>query len=172
MRCRLEPSEKSPGGFDCDTEFESGTAMTLKEIDSLCHAADASDKSWWQLLTGGEPGLQVDEEYTNYMHKRGWKLAVETNGSIELKGDYNWISVSPKVAEHAIRQLKADEVRYVRGYGQAIPQTVVDARHKYISPAFCGNDLREETLEWCKDLVRNNPEWGLSMQMHKVWGVR
>ncbi len=131
-----------------------------------------TDGTNWIILTGGEPALQIDDDLITALHDAGYKLAIETNGSIALPDGIDWITVSPKVAEHAIRQRTADEVKYVRGYGQAIPKTVVEAKHKLISPAFDGNVLREKTLAWCEQLVRDNPEWQLSMQMHKVWGVR
>jgi len=131
-----------------------------------------TDGTNWIILTGGEPALQVDDDLIRALHATGYKLAIETNGSIALPDGIDWVTVSPKVAEHAIRQRTADEVKYVRGYGQAIPKTVVDAKHKLISPAFDGNVLQEKTLAWCKQLIRDNPEWQLSMQMHKVWGVR
>lgn len=126
----------------------------------------------WIILTGGEPALQVDRELIDALHDAGYQLAIETNGSIALPDGINWITVSPKVAEHAIRQRTADELKYVRGYGQAIPKTVVQARYKLISPAFDGNVMQQKTLAWCSQLVRENPDWRLSIQMHKAWGVR
>jgi len=141
-------------------------------FNSARDSAHNPDPTNWIILTGGEPALQVDDDLIGALHAAGYKLAIETNGSIALPDGIDWITVSPKVAEHAIRQRVADEVKYVRGYGQAIPKTVVNAKHKLISPAFDGNTLPEKTLAWCEQLVRDNPEWQLSMQMHKVWGVR
>ena len=77
------------------------------------------------ILTGGEPALQVDRDLIDSLHEAGYKLAIETNGSVELPAGIDWITVSPKVAEHAIRQRRAHEVKYVRGYGQGVPETVV-----------------------------------------------
>ena len=74
-------------------------------------------------------------------------------------------------AEHAIRQLSATEVKYVRSYGQAIPQTVVSANHYLISPAFNGMELDARTLEWCIRLCKENPPWRLSVQQHKLYGI-
>ena len=176
MRCAMEEGEKSPGGFDCDTEFESGRKMTAEEI------IDAANELWphevqqgaeaWMILTGGEPGLQVDEAFVEEAHRRGWKLAIETNGSVKLCEGLDWITVSPKVAEHAIKQRTADEVKYVRGYGQAIPKTVVKSDNKLISPAFDGGRVLMKTMAWCVELVKENPEWRLSQQLHKGWNVR
>jgi len=161
---------KETHGFDCDTEFASGRPMTLDEI--IAEFRQAGPGCGWVILTGGEPALQVDRELIDTLHAAGYKLAIETNGSIELPPGIDWITVSPKVAEHAIRQRVAHEVKYVRGYGQAIPKTIVQAEHKLISPAFDGNELDRRTLEWCIRLVRENPEWRLSIQMHKAWGIR
>lgn len=163
--CRVETH-----GFDCDTEFASGRKLTLEEI--ITELRDAGPRSAWVILTGGEPGLQVDRELIDALHVAGYKLAIETNGSIALPDGIDWVTVSPKVAEHAIRQRTAHEVKYVRAYGQGIPKTVVEAEHKLISPAFTGDALDQKTLDWCVQLVKDNPEWQLSIQMHKVWRIR
>lgn len=210
MRCDMEPGEKSPGGFACDTEFESGRSVTLAELNEWCTVAllttrvveamerGRGDKNrGWIILTGGEPALQVDAEFCDYFHKLGYKLAIETNGSIALPtlcsdksligsgGEtdlelglgnqlLDWVTVSPKVAEHAIKQLYAHELKYVRGYGQGIPKTVVQAEHYLISPAFDGDRVHPKTLQWCIKLVLDSPSWRLSVQQHKTTfgGVR
>ena len=161
---------KETHGFDCDTEFESGRNWTLEEI--VEEFRQLSETCEWVILTGGEPALQVDQELIDTLHEAGYRLAIETNGSLELPSGLDWITVSPKVAEHAIRQRRANEVKYVRGYCQGIPQTVVEAPHLLISPAFNGTVLDERTLHWCIQLVKDNPPWRLSVQQHKFWGVR
>lgn len=157
-------------GFDCDTEFVSGQNMNLDEV--VLELRMLSPKCEWIILTGGEPALQVDEELIDRLHHEGYKLAIETNGSLELPPGIDWITVSPKVAEHVIRQRTADEVKYVRHYGQGIPKTVVKAEHHLISPAFNGGTLELRTLEWCIKLCKENPPWRLSVQQHKFWNVR
>ncbi|MCB9851787.1 MAG: 4Fe-4S cluster-binding domain-containing protein [Phycisphaerales bacterium] len=163
--CRIETH-----GFDCDTEFASGRDMTIDDI--IAQLRETGPTCDWIVLTGGEPGLQVDRELIDALHAADFKLAIETNGSIELPAGIDWVTVSPKVAEHAIRQRTADEVKYVRGYGQGIPKTVVQAEYKLISPAFSGDQLDARTLDWCVMLVKENPDWRLSVQMHKAWRVR
>ena len=168
-RCNLECRVETHG-FDCDTEFESGRSLTLPEIVAEMRALSAACR--WVILTGGEPALQVDSELVDTLHSEHYSLAIETNGSVELPAGIDWITVSPKVAEHAIRQRTAHEVKYVRGYGQAIPKTVVEAEHYLISPAFDGAELDRRTLDWCIRLCRENPPWRLSVQQHKLWSVR
>jgi len=127
------------------------------------------------VFTGGEPGLQLDKELLDSLSAAypQRKYAIETNGSVDVSDlDLNWISVSPKVAEHAVRQIEADEVKYVRGYGQGIPKPRCKARHQLISPATRGQSIDRRALEWCIELVKTNPSWRLSVQQHKLWGVR
>ncbi len=165
LACKVETH-----GFDCDTEFESGRPMTIPEIREELTVLSADCR--WVVLTGGEPALQVDRELIDALHDAGYQLAVETNGSVALPTGIDWVTVSPKVAEHAIRQRTAREVKYVRGYGQAVPRTVVEAEHYLISPAFDGPAVDPRTLDWCIQLVRQNPPWRLSVQQHKLWQVR
>lgn len=149
----------------------------------------------WLILTGGEPALQVDKEFIDYFHSTGCKLAIETNGSIALptytadpnsiahggETDFelalnnqllDWVCVSPKVAEHAVKQRFAHEVKYVRGYGQGIPKPTCQAEHYLLSPAFKGDQIDPSALAWCIKLCLENPQWRLSTQLHKAWRVR
>jgi organic radical activating enzyme len=168
-RCNLACAAETHG-FDCDTEFTSGRRLSIAEIRAEL-AALATDCRWI-VLTGGEPALQVDRELIDALHGAGYLLAIETNGSVELPAGIDWITVSPKVAEHAIRQRRAHEVKYVRGHGQAVPRTVVEAEHHLISPAFDGDEVDPRALAWCIRLVKENPPWRLSVQQHKLWRVR
>ena len=168
-KCNLLCTVKTHG-FDCDTEFESGVDMSVEEI--IGELQGLSRECGWIILTGGEPALQVDETLIEALHGAGYRLAIETNGTMELPGGLDWITVSPKVSEEAIRQRTADEVKYVRTIGQGIPETVVEAEHYLISPAFDGDRLDRKTLDWCLELVRGHPKWRISVQQHKGWKVR
>ena len=167
LRCSWQNS-----GFDCDTEFQSGRSLDLLAI--LEEATKLNPAKGWMLLTGGEPGLQLDSEFVERAHADGWKLGIETNGTVKLPEGLDWICVSPKSAEHTIRQRVANEVKYVRHYGMALPETVVKAEHYLISPAFQGDaSVRQEDLEWCLKLVKENPQtWSLAIQYHKYLKVR
>lgn len=187
MRCDIEPGPASPGGFACDTEFVSGRRVTIEEllkwiedsVDITLGSQENHEVPTWIILTGGEPALQVDEELCCALHDAGYKLAIETNGTIDVRSrgwkcrtGVDWITCSPKVAEHAIKCMEADEVRYVRGYGQGIPKTVVKAEHFCISPAFDGDQVHPKTLAWCQKLCLEHPQWRLSIQTHKLLRVR
>jgi len=201
MACAVEPSAKSPGGFDCDTEFESGRWLTAAEIVAEVlrlwprGSHDEVLGQPWVVLTGGEPLLQYDRELWEALKDRDVSVAIETNGSMLVPtesgeepkppkeaADFadwvnfsflaDWITVSPKVAEHAVRQRWAHEVKYVRGAGQAAPATVVKALHYLVSPAHDGLRLDPEALATCQRIIRDDPRWRLSVQQHKAWRVR
>lgn len=169
-KCNLACREETHG-FDCDTEFESGRWLN---VEDLCAEVEKADEHLCRavVLTGGEPTLQADDLLVSWLHRRGYFVAIETNGSRRVEETIDWVTVSPKVAEHAIRQRTASEVKYVRAHGQGVPKTVITADHYLISPRFRGDDVDLDALAWCIQLVQENPPWRLSCQAHKFWGIR
>jgi len=206
-KCNLKCSRDGDAGFDCDAEFESGRAMTLADIERAVYEAQGLPKGasldelrskcrcHSLVLTGGEPALQLDQTFCEYFKASGFYLAVETNGTIELPKRevpvqptsledrlslywVDWITVSPKSAEHTIRQPVAHEVKYVRNADHAIPRPSIEAVHHVLSPAFLpctvgsGPVMDRAALVRCMELCKENPQWRLSMQLHKFWAVR
>lgn len=163
--CRAETH-----GFDCDTEFESGRTLRAGEIVSRVLACAGACR--WVIATGGEPLLQLDPPLLRALKDAGFAVAVETNGSKAWPEESLWpdfIACSPKVAEHAIRLQRADELRYVRGAEQAIPKPSLKTALRYLSPAFGPDGMPEPgAMENCIRLVHENPEWRLSLQNHKM----
>ena len=164
-------------GF-CDTEFKSGKEMTAKEIVSevlelMPHKGPACSSV---ILTGGEPSLQYDKELADLFKAMEIYVAIETNGNNALKAPVDWISCSPKVADHVVAKnfpKGVDELRYVRHPGQSIPDcSLIAARRRFLSPQFDGDRLNRDSLTHCIKLVKENPHWELSVQQHKFWGVR
>jgi 7-carboxy-7-deazaguanine synthase len=175
-------------GF-CDTEFESGVPMTAAEIVAeatrLTRAVTAKEAVVEGaisrtstvpaggacrnvLFCGGEPFLQLDAELLKAFKGAGWLTCAETNGALAAPEGLDWITCSPKVAEHAIKLKSVSELKYVRGKGQGIPKPVCKANFYLLSPVFEGNDLDRENLEWCVKLVKENPAWRLTVQHHKI----
>jgi len=173
LRCDLKAGKLSPGGFACDTEFESGRPMTRAQIVALARKL-SPEAGVGVIFTGGEPALQLDRQLVEAMRRAGFgPLCIETNGTVDVEPlGLDWISLSPKVAEHAVKVKACAELKYVRGYGQALPKPRALATHKFISPAFSGDALDRATLRWCMDLVKAHPGWALSVQQHKAWGIR
>lgn len=159
----------------CDTDFV-GTDGELggkyadsdglaQVIDSLWPPAHPANK--FVVFTGGEPLLQLDEALIRAMHARGFEIAIETNGTIPVPPDVDWICVSPKAGSDLV-VTKGNELKVV------IPQVnqsiadyeALDFAHFYLQP-MDGPDVERHTrlaIETCK----KNPKWKLSLQTHKL----
>lgn len=172
LACDLEASEHSPGGWRCDTDFSGGMPTTAQDLVALCQ--ELAPACHWIILTGGEPTLQLDQALINTLRGAGYKLAIETNGTTNIDAfALDWLCVSPKTAEHTLRQRTAHELKYVRHVQQALPHPRGTADHYLISPAFeADGSVRPETLRWCVQLCKDHPRWRLSLQSHKLLGVR
>jgi len=166
-------------GFDCDTDFTSGEEMDARDILQRAEELWEGKLGRTQpcvIFTGGEPGLQLDDNLCGMFAR--WYKAVETNGTKQLPDALDWISVSPKTAEHTLRvvgenRFKVSELRYVRDVGQALPKPKLTASYRCISPAFTADGtVKQETMEHCFNMVTANPDWRLSMQLHKFWRCR
>jgi organic radical activating enzyme len=174
--CNLQCSVDNYAGFDCDTEFTSGVKY-MSEGDLVaaiikCGGNDIMRRA--VILTGGEPALQVDHFLVNALHQAGFFIAIETNGTHELPEGIDWISCSPKTAEHTLRCAEeVDELRYVRNEGQGLPKPSLKAHHYYLSPAFrADGTIDPGAMETCQQLCLENPKWALSVQDHKQWRMR
>jgi organic radical activating enzyme len=177
MECDMEAGPRSPGGFVCDTEFVSGRPWTAKDMAQRAHGMieGAPIGEVGVIFTGGEPGLQLTEEVLEAFRAQGFgALCVETNGTIDLSPlRLDWISCSPKVAEHAMRLKAASELRYVVREGSGVPRPRIESLHYCLSPAFQPDgSIKHEDLAWAIRLCKENPQWRLSVQQHKQWRVR
>jgi len=121
------------------------------------------------LFTGGEPTLQLD--YGLLSNFAGWYTALETNGTLLPPPGLDWITCSPKSGAHT--QLGfVQELRYALQAGDPLPQSTIAADYYTLSPVFDGMILNQDNLDWCIDLCKQNPVWRLSVQAHKLWGIR
>ncbi|MCS7029198.1 MAG: 7-carboxy-7-deazaguanine synthase QueE [Bacteroidia bacterium] len=155
----------------CDTEFESGKILTVGQIYENIQNYPCQ----WIVWTGGEPTLQLTSQIVQFFKDKGYKQAIETHGGNKVPAGIDYIAVSPKVAEHVLAQNFPDgvqELRYIRHVGQAIPQPKIKAEHYFISPEFNGDVPVYENIAYCIELVKQHPQWRLSVQMHKFLKIR
>ena len=162
----------------CDTDFV-GTDGTSggKYSDAIKLAAIIA--SQWPttskgkrlvVCTGGEPLLQLDAALIDALHAKGFEIAVETNGTIVAPTGIDWICVSPK-AGAPLLQLSGQELKVV------VPQpfdfddlAALDFEHRFVQPM--DGPLRAENTQFAIDWCMAHPEWRLSVQTHKVIGIR
>lgn len=157
----------------CDTDFKTGTMMTDEEILNVVKTFPCN----FIVLTGGEPALQIDSTFINLLHGEGKTVAIETNGTRPIPENLDWITVSPKCdfCKHAEVVLKkADEVKIV--FPCPNPQrylTLISATHHYLQPCDTGKkEENKQNLEQCISYCLEHPEWSLSLQLHKLIGVK
>jgi 7-carboxy-7-deazaguanine synthase (Cx14CxxC type) len=159
----------------CDTDFvgfdgESGGKYECSDqladrIDSLWPASYAASK--YVVFTGGEPLLQVDVALIDSMHRHGFEIAIETNGTIAVPEGIDWICVSPKMGSE-LKVRKGSELKVV------IPQTgqelqdyeSLEFEHFFVQP-MDGPDKKKNT-ELAIEVCKRNPKWKLSLQTHKL----
>jgi 7-carboxy-7-deazaguanine synthase (Cx14CxxC type) len=159
----------------CDTDFvgtdgERGGKFATSEalaqvIDSLWPSAHAASK--YVVFTGGEPLLQLDAALIDSMHRVGFEIAIETNGTIEVPAGVDWICVSPKMGSELVVK-KGSELKVVipqEGQDLAAYENL-DFGHFFVQPMDGPDKLRNTQLaiETCK----RNPKWKLSIQTHKL----
>jgi 7-carboxy-7-deazaguanine synthase len=123
------------------------------------------------VCTGGEPLLQLDEHLIDALHERGFEVAVETNGTRPAPTSLDWVCVSPKAGAPFV-QISGSELKLVYPQENAPPETFarLDFKHFFLQP-MDGPDIAvntERAIEYC--LL--NPSWRLSIQTHKLVGIR
>ena len=162
----------------CDTEFVGTDGEGGAKFASARDLALAIAAKWpngqerrYVVCTGGEPLLQLDEPLIDALHGEGFEVAVETNGTRPAPKGLDWICVSPKAgAEFVLRQ--GDELKIIFPQMGIDPESFRDLRFKnYFLQPMDGNALQENTrlaIEYCK----SHPQWRLSIQSHKMLGIR
>lgn len=157
-------------GVRCDTEFESGKEWDVKDLAAYISKFNCKEIVW----TGGEPTDQLTDEIVQYFADLGFYQCIETSGLNPVPKGIEFITLSPKVAEHVMEKnfpLGVTEIKYVRHKGQEIPQTKIQAHHYFVSPHSDGFTINQENLKHCINLCLNNPKWSLSVQQHKLWNI-
>lgn len=176
---REEDRERAVCTF-CDTDFvgagpEGGRfadAKSLADVIDSCWTGQAADgERKYVVCTGGEPLLQLDEAAIAELHHRGFEVAVETNGTQPAPSSLDWICVSPK-AGAALVQRSGDELKLVYPQPGAPPQEFecLDFTHFFLQPMdgpHLDANVRDAT-RYCM----THPRWRLSLQTHKLLGIR
>lgn len=141
----------------CDTQHEEGTLMSDEDI--VMEVAKYSTQV--VILTGGEPGLWIDEKLVDALHHEGKYVCIETNGTCLLPENIDWVTCSPKEGAK-INLDRIDEVKVVY-VGQDVSAYLdLSASHYFLQPCSCANT--EEVIAY----ILQHPEWRLSLQTHKL----
>lgn len=134
-------------------------------------AAALADGERLLVCTGGEPALQLDAALLAALHRRGFFVAVETNGTLPLPPGPDWITVSPK-AGTVLRVTAGDELKLVWPQDGLDPEgfATLAFRHFLLQPR--DDAQREQHTAACVAWCLQHPRWRLSLQWHKRLGLR
>ena len=162
----------------CDTDFvgvEGPGGGKFKTAEQLAAAVAAA---WpkgrfgvpYVVCTGGEPLLQLDQALLDALHRKGFEVAVETNGTQLAPAGLDWICVSPK-STAPIVLTQGNELKLVYPQTDAQPEQFecMEFDHFFLQP-MDGEDKEKNThatMRYCLE----NPRWRLSIQAHKVLGI-
>jgi 7-carboxy-7-deazaguanine synthase (Cx14CxxC type) len=161
----------------CDTDFVGIDGPGGGRFSDAAALAEAVAEAWeggahgrFVVLTGGEPLLQADAALIDALHALGFKVAVETNGTLPAPAGIDWVCVSPKAGAGLVLT-RGDELKLVFPQPEAPPELFaeLDFRHFLLQP-MDGPALEANTraaIAYC----RAHPVWRLSLQTHKILGI-
>ena len=166
-------------GF-CDTDFvgtDGPGGGRFESSDALARAvlaawpAGAAGACRFVVCTGGEPLLQLDEPLTAALHEAGFEIAIETNGTLLPPPGVDWVCVSPKAGVELLLR-RGDELKLVFPQEGLPPESLedLDFRHWFLQP-MDGPD-RARNTELAVRYCLAHPRWRLSLQTHKLVGIR
>lgn len=142
----------------CDTQHEKGEYLTDEQILTAVTSYPARHV----ILTGGEPGLAIDEQLTEMLHAAGKFVQIETNGTCRLPENIDWVTCSPKQGT-PVRIKHADEIKIVYT-GQNLSEYEKIFPDSLLSLQPCSMQNTDEVV----DYVLKHPRWRLSVQLHKL----
>jgi len=164
----------------CDTEFVGTDGPGGGRFADAEELAVAVERTWQQagagassrfvVCTGGEPLLQLDDVAVAALHAHGFRVAVETNGTVDPPNGIDWLCVSPKAGAPLV-VTTGDELKLVHPQPGAEPERFADLAfaHFWLQP-MDGPD-REANTRAAVDYCLAHPGWRLSVQMHKYLGI-
>ena len=163
----------------CDTEFVGTDGDGGGKFDTAESLAAAVAAQWphdsnakpFVVCTGGEPLLQLDAALVDALRAKGFSIAVETNGTLEPPARDLWLTVSPK-AGAPLNLRRGNELKLVYPQLGAEPENFerLDFDHFFLQPMDSPERVKNTAL--ATDYCLAHPQWRLSLQTHKIIGIR
>ncbi len=174
----------------CDTQFVGTDGVGGDKFSSAQELANKLASYWpdqqqgipYIVFTGGEPLLQLDDALIKAVRDTGFEIAVETNGTLSVPAGIDWLCVSPK-GQTKLAQTDGNELKLVFPQPDVNPKNFIDLNfeHFYLQPLDTAgsrgpgnvNGRSASTiLKSCTDYCLRHPQWKLSLQTHKILGIR
>ncbi|MFC4291395.1 7-carboxy-7-deazaguanine synthase [Sphingorhabdus arenilitoris] len=164
----------------CDTDFVGMDGENGARYADAAALADKVAALWgdgtdrrYVVMTGGEPMLQVDDALVAALHRHGFEVAMESNGTIPAQADIDWICISPKAGSEIV-QRSGNELKLVwpQAGSDAGAMAAWQFDHFLIQPMDSGSDdANAANIQAATRFVQDNPRWRLSLQNHKILGL-
>ena len=169
----------------CDTDFVGTDGPGGGQFASAAELADKVASAWpaatspslkasparrLVVCTGGEPLLQLDQPLVEEFHRRGFEIAIETNGTLLPPPGIDWICVSPKAGAQLVVE-SGQELKLVFPQPGAEPEKfeALDFQWFFLQPM--DGPVREANTRLALDYCLQHPQWRLSLQTHKLLGI-
>ncbi len=161
----------------CDTDFvgmDGDGGGRFEDAASLARFARAKFPEGgapYVVCTGGEPLLQLDAALIDALHAEGFEIAIETNGTIAAPPGIDWICVSPKHGAELV-QKTGHELKLVFPQSGADPRAFESLAFEAFFLQPMDGLLRQKNTEAATQYCMTHPRWRLSLQTHKLLGIR
>jgi 7-carboxy-7-deazaguanine synthase (Cx14CxxC type) len=161
----------------CDTDFVGTDGKGGGKFANADELAAQVERLWGNgderrlvVVTGGEPMLQLDTALIDALHRRGFRVAAESNGTLPATAGIDWLCVSPKAGTQVV-QRSGDELKLVWPQAGIDPGELEqwDFGHFLVQPMDC--ERRDEAMAAAIELAMSRPQWRLTLQAHKVAGL-
>ena len=162
----------------CDTDFV-GVGPDGGKFATAAELASAVASRWplesrerrFVVCTGGEPLLQLDAEAVAALHDEGFEVAIETNGTLAAPVGIDWICVSPKARATLVLR-RGNELKLVFPQPDMEPERFesLDFEHFFLQPM--DGPRTAENTKSATQYCLTHPRWRLSLQTHKLLGIR
>ena len=163
----------------CDTDFvgvgpDGGRFVSADDLADTVDGrwpADVGSKRKFVVCTGGEPLLQLDDALVSALHGRGFQVAIETNGTRLPPAGVDWICVSPKARAELVLA-NGNELKLVYPQVGAEPERYdsLAFEHFFLQPM--DGPALAENMSAAVKYCQQHPRWRLSLQTHKLLGIR
>ncbi len=161
----------------CDTDFVGidgdggGRFESAHELARAARAKFPDGGAPYVVCTGGEPLLQLDGPLVAALHAEGFEIAIETNGTLPAPAGIDWICVSPKAGAPLVLR-SGHELKLVFPQHGAEPASFegLAFEHFFLQP-MDGLGRKRHTAA-ATAFCMAHPRWRLSLQTHKLLGIR
>ena len=163
---RLAGCNMMPRCSFCDEHFDEYIIMTEEEIFKKVSPSN------FIVITGGEPTIQKLKKLVKKLQKNGYIVTLETNGMLKPDCEFDWVTCSPKKDD--LEQQQVDELKFVVDkdkdkmlhFIERIKENV-SSRYVYLQPK--SNEIKN--IQTALEIISDNPEYRLSVQLHKIIGI-